>query len=660
MGFAEYFKQWTDYKFQVFEDTDTVVVDETEKLVELINLDLGGDIASEDAVRVSSQTLQKVLSKLSIADIGKRTPNIQKVAETLGKSNKTDFILKYVTDSRDSLKRTIDKLNRTKLEDNFKEVSSSKFRADEISNNLYKLLEMSKLLLDLPQKSEDSQILDGFKETGFFIKVDPNQKGNRFKITKIGEKDGAVKSNQAKVSFNNGETKIFTKEEILNFIKGDLTSLAKAEALRVNFDRKGVEKIAKLATSIITNEYAKLILITQEKIEELPDTEDGREYLDINWKPLLDALGQRPLYKRTIEKKEEKIDRLGRPSVKKKNIIKNRLLSALNGALLPPMSNGEVSEPGGDYFKLFKKLEAQNSAWLELSISQYFKGSDRLVQFNSNRSAESAQEEDQLAYLGICKIWIIKYIESELDGSLPDKDTTVATSKTKNISLEKEKEIRNYYLSRDFNMSNTRGIQLKPDLTLPLYVKVKLAVNEADRIKESPLRNIVKGLGQLVVGLLAGIPNNTDQAAAAANAAQNRAIFNGLLSVIRAGAYATGKQQGRDFEKAADKITNKLRLDVIGLTPYRDGEGPKFFKTAEGSKSNEAVASNLTEDGVLMVNPEGTGGTPGQIFQTPDMLPSDMDPLSLAGPGKKKKKKSKSKIVVGTRVSNFKDFLKSR
>jgi hypothetical protein len=110
----------------------------------------------------------------------------------------------------------------------------------------------------------------------------------------------------------------------------------------------------------------------------------------------------------------------------------------------------------------------------------------------------------------------------------------------------------------------------------------------------------------------------------------------------------------------ANKLTNKLRLDTVGLTPYKDNEGPKFFKTADGNTSNEAIASNITEDGLMMVNPEGTGGTPGQVFQTPNMLPSDMDPLSLAGPGKKKKKSTKNKIMIGTKVANFKDFLKSK
>jgi hypothetical protein len=63
--------------------------------------------------------------------------------------------------------------------------------------------------------------------------------------------------------------------------------------------------------------------------------------------------------------------------------------------------------------------------------------------------------------------------------------------------------------------------------------------------------------------------------------------------------------------------------------------------------------------GFIPVNPE----SPGQIMQTPDALPADMDIFALAGPGKKSKGKSKKKeaaVTPGGKVSNFSDFLKSR
>jgi len=105
--------------------------------------------------------------------------------------------------------------------------------------------------------------------------------------------------------------------------------------------------------------------------------------------------------------------------------------------------------------------------------------------------------------------------------------------------------------------------------------------------------------------------------------------------------FAVSKQAGRDLEKGVSKVTNKLRLDAIGLTPYEKGEGPKFYKSAE-KKTNEDA---------------GMGTSPGTAMQTSGSLPDNtMDTLSLAGPGRKKKKKSGSQMVK--KVSSFKDFLK--
>jgi hypothetical protein len=312
-------------------------------------------------------------------------------------------------------------------------------------------------------------------------------------------------------------------------------------------------------------------------------------------------------------------------------------MSALNLALLPPITNGEISQPGGDYYKLFKKLESQNPAWTEAAIREVLINLERISQFNaSSRNKESSLEENQLAYLQISRSWITKYVESEVDGEFSKRDMDNAVSKIKTIAQEKETEIKNYYLSKEFNMSNFKGVQLKPDLRLPLYQKVKLAVSEADRIAESPLKNFIKGLGQLAVGILSTVPDRGDAAVAKRNADQNKAIFNGILSIIKGGAYGISKQGGRDFEKGVSKVTNKLRLDTIGVTPYGKGEGPNFYKSAEKSANEEASVS------------------PGTVLQTPESLPTQtMDTFSLAGPGKKEKKK------LVKRVSSFKDFLKT-
>jgi hypothetical protein len=58
----------------------------------------------------------------------------------------------------------------------------------------------------------------------------------------------------------------------------------------------------------------------------------------------------------------------------------------------------------------------------------------------------------------------MKYIQSEVDGELSKRDMDNAVTKIKSVIQEKEKEIKNYYLSKDFNMENFEGIQLKPNL----------------------------------------------------------------------------------------------------------------------------------------------------------------------------------------------------
>ena len=74
-------------------------------------------------------------------------------------------------------------------------------------------------------------------------------------------------------------------------------------------------------------------------------------------------------------------------------------------------------------------------------------------------------------------------------------------------------------------------------------------------------------------------------------------------------------------------------------------------------------SKNIKEDMLMPVDVS----SPGEIYQTPLSMPSNMDTYSLLGPGKKKakkksKKKSKKKMtaVPGERVMTFTDFLNGR
>jgi hypothetical protein len=82
------------------------------------------------------------------------------------------------------------------------------------------------------------------------------------------------------------------------------------------------------------------------------------------------------------------------------------------------------------------------------------------------------------------------------------------------------------------------------------------------------------------------------------------------------------------------------------------------------SRLEEDMLSPMDSPAFTMENPE----SPGQSYQTPLSMPSDMDMFSLLGPGKKnetkpKKKRSKKKekdqvsSVDFTKVVKFDDFI---
>jgi hypothetical protein len=363
---------------------------------------------------------------------------------------------------------------------------------------------------------------------------------------------------------------------------------------------------------------------------------------------LLDLIGMAPGVDAELRRKQEKIDRGSGASerrdsglVKNKLRISNRLIRAIRLARLPAISEGKV-EVAGDYYKLFTSLlnqdELDKTSFMTTALENYvfLKDASRLNEFKTRAmKEESALEEDQLNYLAACRSWIQSYLQVKDNGALTKKEEDGQIASLNSTYSEKTKEIKNYYLARDFNLGNFGGLQLKPEIRLPLYTTVKLPVTEADRIKESPLRNLLKATGALITGLFSAIPVQLDQKIAADAAARNRAILAGLSAIVKVGAAAVGgKQLARDY-------TEKVEKPLLG-------------KKEKGVK--EDMLSVTDAPGFIPVNPEA----PGQLMQTPDsMVPNNMDALALAGPGKKKKKKTEPQPQpTSQRVMNFSDFLK--
>jgi hypothetical protein len=424
------------------------------------------------------------------------------------------------------------------------------------------------------------------------------------------------------------------------------TGLSLTEAVDLDPDAQSkIDRIIKLSKEGAASTWKKILDNEAKNIESLPETPEGAQKF-YEYKDLFELLGLTQFLKDALAAKEKKIVEKEKPesvsTKRKKRIIDNRLIKGIQYAELPVISN-DIAEVPGDLFKMFKALEKQNSAWMDLALSKYvFTDSARAKEFDTTaRQTESVKEEDQLAYLMACRSWSLSYIKGSVDGDLTEKEESNYVTKLGNISTEKEREIKNYYLSRDFNLGNFGGVQLTPEIRLPLYARVKLPVTDADRKKESSLRNILKGLGQIVTGLFGAIPDKGNEAVAKMARNRNLAIFNGLNAIVKGTVTAVGgKQAGRDYSEKVDKLVPGkavVKEDMLSL-----GDAP----------------------GVVVVNPE----SPGQVMQTPDSLPgNNMDIFSLAGPGKKitstkkSKKKSKKKATkVNHIVSSFSDFMQRK
>ena len=648
MSFEAYLRNWLRLNEAKEAETEPKKEEgapsEMDEITNIIESGIGGETSDKIARTTSFESIEQVLQKLDILLLEKvqSNPELQKILMAMVVPGKVEWLGEYLTRSKKSLSAISSDKKKVDPNQNFEGYKRFLIREADVKSRIYKMHLIFKYANAAPDLDKDTNMLLALKQIGAPIIISTEEGKPTVKIGRIGRIDNKVESNEFETIDSNGESKIIKKEELKSILEKNPELAEKAKALAAESHKKKLTKLLQRTEETIKKEILSSLNDTKNIISGLPNDDTSREKLEVDWKPLIDALGYSKFFAAPIKEKEKEITKTERPSLRKKNRIKEKLMAALSSSLLPPMTNGEISEPGGDYYKLFKRLEEQNAAWLEASIKESLTDTGRISQFNAvARNEESSLEENQLAYLYATSTWITKYVESEVDGELSKRDMDNAVSKIKAITQTKEREIKNYYLSKDFNMKNFKGIQLKPDLRLPLYQRVRLAVSEADRIAESPLKNLLKGLGQIVVGLFSTVPDRGNAELARKNAAQNQAIFNGIFSIIKGGVYAVSKQAGRDFEKGVSKVTNKLRLDAVGLTPYEKGEGPKFYKSAE-KKTNEDA---------------GMGTSPGTAMQTPGSLPdSNMDTLSLAGPGRKKKKKSGSQMVK--KVSSFKDFLK--
>jgi len=413
--------------------------------------------------------------------------------------------------------------------------------------------------------------------------------------------------------------KILSSEEI--------ESISEAIQVKPEIKQK-IAEILKVSKEATVNGFIRFNKQEADSILDIEEDEDAEAKQERRME-LLNLLGVQEYINDELEKRGKSIKSSGKEStqysrIKNKNA--SRLIDAVDVARLPNISNSEISAPG-DYYRLFKRLEKENSEWINRGLEVYVIGAQnaaRRSEFETRaRNNESIYEEDQITYLNAVKSWIIEYIKSEKDGVLAEKTETNLRTRLENTVSTKEKEIKNYYLSRDFNLGNFGGIQLKPEIDLPLYQKVELAVSEKDRIRESPLRNILKSLGTVITSLAGAIPYKENPETVRVSAARNIAIMNAINSLARGAVSAVGgKQAAREYDKTVTKV-------------FGDRDKKKVTEDAVASTTSDSVSS------------------PGQDFQTPNaMITGGIDTFSLAGPGKKKRVKS-----TGNALS-FSEFMK--
>jgi hypothetical protein len=324
-------------------------------------------------------------------------------------------------------------------------------------------------------------------------------------------------------------------------------------------------------------------------------------------------------------------------------------------AALPIIQNGEVKR-AGDYYRLFTALNTEKSDWMNtILLNDVFNG--QVTEFNDFKAGitqEDPREEIQLVYLNACVGWTYRFIDSDYISTFTAREIDDYRKAIQMIVLEKKSEIKNYYLSKNFNLGDFNSVHIKPEVSIPLYKTVTLAVSEEDRKKESSLRSITKGLGSAITGMFSGIEVDTAALARGKGfAAADRKFMVGLNKIIKGMVGAVG---GKD---AARKYGEAL---------------PDKWKGEEDKKKGsvkEDMLSPMDSPGSTMVPMEG----PGSPHQIPGMMPgNNMDMMSLAGPaggslsqsktnskksGKKSKKKKGSLNSFGTtKVLNFEEFMK--
>jgi len=639
-------------------DSDQIKIN-LEKALDLAENKIGGK--DSDSKEATFQAIKQILDRIPVELIDKseKDPTIQKIFYHMTDPDKVKLVEEYVKSQSEEINSIISKTEAT--EGINKIISRDKAFISDFNRSASMIIRFEKLYKiyqpEGAQAESDSitYLLKSLKSVKAKINLDKVGESGYGYIERIGGIDPDLSQDSYEVKTD--DKSIILPKSSANKLVQDLGNAGdriESEHSKRMQDistesSKSVNKwydwasktFGKMATDLSGEEGTE----AENKIDSIRDF--SSETNDIVFNMVFNYKDQEIELKSEVEKAEAKIDAAGRTGIRKKKSIFRQIKETIANAALPVVSNGEIQRPG-DYYRLFKTFAEERSDWMNtVLMKEVFLGStEQYNLFKANENAEKETESYQTDYLEACEAWTYRFIEESYISEFNEKEITEYKKTIESIVLEKKKEIKNYYLSKGFNLGNFNSVRIDPEIDLPLYKKVPLAVSEKDRREESSLRNMLTGLGTAALSFFGGgIEVDTAKIQSGARFKEmDKKVFQGISKFVKGAVGAIGgKEAARKYEKGIEEISGKKEA------------------------VKEDMLSPMDSPSATVTAIEG----PGQIFQTPTTMATDMDTMSLAGPmgggvssrkTKKKKKKAKSKK---TRTGNgaildFQSFLKSR
>jgi len=641
--------------------------------IKLMSNKVGGKSSNQVSRQASLDAVKKTFDVLpnNLLEVEPNDPNIQRLFFYLTDPKKLEYIEEFTKSEAYALEQIIKKEDPSggskKIENNDKEYANSFSAAAVLLARLEKLYKIYSKGIEQIEIDRDKHLISSLRNMGIVLNLEPILgKGNVGTIGKIGGIDSDIDKDSFELIVKR-ESHITSKKDIHKILKklpasSNLNSRSRGNHLKTMSDiKKTSSDSIKSWYEWASKTFEKTIDTIEADVEEdavikIENIKDFSERVggDIILNLVVNHKGKETSFGSKIKEKE-----LSLPSsknLKEKRQLLTRIRRVLGVAELPAFDDNQIQRQG-DYFRLFNTLRNENIGWMDtILLTDIFKGeTNKFNGFKQYIENESAEEAEQLNYLTASELWILKFIESDYLGDFSPREIKQHTATIQSMTLDKSKDIKNSYLSKGFNLGNFNSVQINPEISLPLYKKVKLAVNEADRKKENPFRNIMSGIGSVIMGIMPTKLDNFDAGRAKQNNDQNKAVFKGISNVVKGLVGITGgKDAARKYEKGMKKVTNNMVSKSIGATT---------FDQNDNSIKEDMVAPLDSGPGAF----HQTGPSMGGGFSHPDGTP---DPFALIGPARntttnKKKKKKKTKPVdwrksssfASSKVLSFSDFI---